>query len=880
MKPKSTTRNLLAVAASSLMAVSSASAQSTLYWDGGAVDIPTDGNGASGGTAGTWDTTLLNWDAGVSPHVAWDNTDTLENPADIAVFGGTAGTVTLGTGITAGGLTFNINNYIITGGTLTLAGASTPIINVTTGGSTISSQISGSNGLQKNGTGVLLLNGTSDYIGGTLITAGRLNATSDAALGNSAGSITLNGGTLGANNTTGTARQGGVNLTSARDVIVGASGGSIFVSKNNNFSTTGALSGSGTFTTVDPGGGGGTPIYRFSSNANTFTGAMSLRMADLRVSSLGDTAGNNIVFAGTGSIFRLNDTGATAGLTFTNRAFELSNMSAEIGNLNTTHALTINSHLLATGDAAKTLALTAAAGPTNVFAGNIVDATDAGAGTVALSKSGAGTWTLSGTNTYSGTTTLGFANPGNGFLVFQGIQALSSNTSIVQTHSGGTGAHNTLKILDDSATPASRSGVNLTFNHSNNSKNTLSVFVGNNNTANGGTSSSTQTGSTIQLGNMNFNQTSTGQLLGTALSVTGADDYRLRLGDVNVSLMAAFAGNWGVELRAGNTLIIGGNVQQAAGSLGTTTLQLAGTASGNQILGAIRDSADETPQAMSLNKFNAANDWTLSGNNTYTGATTIQGGTLAIGGSGTLGHVSAGVGNYAGNVSIASANSGRLVYNSTASQTLGGVVSGAGALFVENGTLTLTNDNTYTGATTITASTLLVNGDSSAATGAVTVNSGATLGGSGTIGGASTVSGSIAPGTTGIDTLTVNNDVTWNAGNAWKFDLGAGNTSDKLSITGTGSDFLKGSGSGWIFDFFGSSTLGNFTLVTWAGTTDFAETDFTATNYAGPTGTFSISGNSLLFTAVPEPTSALAGLLLTAGLLRRRRRGERMKFEV
>ena len=36
-------------------------------------------------------------------------------------------------------------------------------------------------------------------------------------------------------------------------------------------------------------------------------------------------------------------------------------------------------------------------------------------------------------------------------------------------------------------------------------------------------------------------------------------------------------------------------------------------------------------------------------------------------------------------------------------------------------------------------------------------------------------------------------------------------------------------------------------------------------------GSFSIDGSTLTWTAVPEPTSALAGLLITAGLLRRRR---------
>ena len=92
----------------------------TVYWDGGTVDILTDGDGASDGGAGTWDITIFNWDAGVAPHVAWINGNN-----DTAVLGGTAGTVTLGAGITAGGLTFGATDYILAGAnTLTLGGAS------------------------------------------------------------------------------------------------------------------------------------------------------------------------------------------------------------------------------------------------------------------------------------------------------------------------------------------------------------------------------------------------------------------------------------------------------------------------------------------------------------------------------------------------------------------------------------------------------------------------------------------------------------------------------------------------------------------------------------------------------------------------------------
>ena len=67
-------------------------------------------------------------------------------------------------------------------------------------------------------------------------------------------------------------------------------------------------------------------------------------------------------------------------------------------------------------------------------------------------------------------------------------------------------------------------------------------------------------------------------------------------------------------------------------------------------------------------------------------------------------------------------------------------MSGSGTLTQQRpGALTLTGANTYSGATTVTAGTLLINGTQTAATGAVSVASGATLGGIGTTGGAVTV---------------------------------------------------------------------------------------------------------------------------------------------
>ena len=82
----------------------------TLYWD----PSQTASGTGSGGT-GTWDTSTANWFNGTSD-VAWTNA---YDP--VAVFAGSAGTVTLGTGITASSAHFSTSGYTVTSNTLTLA---------------------------------------------------------------------------------------------------------------------------------------------------------------------------------------------------------------------------------------------------------------------------------------------------------------------------------------------------------------------------------------------------------------------------------------------------------------------------------------------------------------------------------------------------------------------------------------------------------------------------------------------------------------------------------------------------------------------------------------------------------------------------------------
>lgn len=87
------------------------------------------------------------------------------------------------------------------------------------------------------------------------------------------------------------------------------------------------------------------------------------------------------------------------------------------------------------------------------------------------------------------------------------------------------------------------------------------------------------------------------------------------------------------------------------------------------------------------------------------------------------------------------------------------------------GAWTLAGTNAYTGVTTVSGGILLIDGDHSDATGTVTVDVGAALGGTGIIGGNTIVNGALAPGASGIGTLTFNGGLTLNAGGIAMFEL-------------------------------------------------------------------------------------------------------------
>jgi autotransporter-associated beta strand protein len=407
-----------------------------------------------------------------------------------------------------------------------------------------------------------------------------------------------------------------------------------------------------------------------------------------------------------------------------------------------------------------------------------------------------------------------------------------------------------------------------------------------NSIANGGMNS-TLGSSSNAASNLVFND-------GAQLRYDGADGSTDRNFTIHGSSAAIYARGTGGNLTWNGTASFG-TPNQAA----TLNLQNTDAIAGRGIFNGVLADNGTAQLSLTMQSFAGNGSWTLGAANTFTGSTTITSGLLILGNANALQRSSidttasaTGTANDGLRTTGAALNLGGLSgnknlssiyttttggYGSVTGITLNvalannleysGVIDGARSLTKSgNGTQTLSGTNLYTGATTISAGTLRING-SLASGSAVTVGASGTLGGNGTIDGTLTVNGSLAPGNS-IGTLNVANDVTWNgsASSPWVFELGAGEASDVLDITGISSDFLRGTGAvgtDFVFDFAGSTHTGTFDLVTWGGTTTFDESDFSYTNLgSGYTGEFQITGSSLQFVAVPEPTTLA---LLTCG---------------
>jgi len=202
----------------------------------------------------------------------------------------------------------------------------------------------------------------------------------------------------------------------------------------------------------------------------------------------------------------------------------------------------------------------------------------------------------------------------------------------------------------------------------------------------------------------------------------------------------------------------------------------------------------------------------------------------------------------------------------------GGIGGGTGGSLTKtgNGTLSLTEANTYTGGTTLEAGTLLMKNETDSATGsgAVQVNAG-TLGGTGKIAGAVTVGTGIgigaflSPGNSATEpgTLTIdNNTLTFNSASTYKCAL------DRTIVTAsqvTAKGVRINSVAQFVFgDFFTTGTLTTGTVLTVINNTSASAIVGTFSNlpnrstFASNGNNFQVNykggtGNDLTLTVVP-----------------------------
>lgn len=307
--------------------------------------------------------------------------------------------------------------------------------------STITNNGSGVVSLSKIGAAELVLTGTNTYSGGTTLQGGILRVgNSDSALGN--GILTV------ARNATLATASGGGARNLLNNVVLSAGATASVDSGYATLTLGGLISGSGSLATASSG------MTVVNNDGNTFTGSTTIganntlsftsikNVADVTGSALGNpttaalgTIGINnsgrLLYTGTGSTTDrvISFTGTTASATPT---IDHSG----------TGVLRFNSAPTSAGAAIKILTLQGSTAGVGVIAGIISNNT--ATNTTAVTKTGTGTWSLEGTNTYTGGTTV------NG-----GVLELAGNTANTAGKIRGTATVNlggTLRISVNDAT--------------------------------------------------------------------------------------------------------------------------------------------------------------------------------------------------------------------------------------------------------------------------------------------------------------------------------------------------------------------------------------------------------------------------------------------
>ncbi|MDL2286664.1 autotransporter-associated beta strand repeat-containing protein, partial [Desulfococcaceae bacterium OttesenSCG-928-F15] len=442
-------------------------------------------------------------------------------------------------------------------------------------------------------------------------------------------------------------------------------------------------------------------------------------------------------------------------------------------------------------------------------------------GTGSLTKEGAGDLTLAGTNNYAGGTTVS-----GGTLIgdTDSLQGDIVNNAAVKFDEAGDGMYSGDMSGAGSLTKEGAGDLTLAGANSYSGGTTVSdgTLIGDTNSLQGDIENNAA---------VSFNQagdgTYSGDMSGTgSLTKEGAGD-----------LILSGANNY-----TGGTTVSGGTLVGDTNSLQGNIVNNAavnfdqagdGTYSGNM------------SGTGSMTKSDAG-DLILTGTNSHTGGTTISGGTLQIGDGGTKGSITGDI-----------ENNSALVFNRSDDVTYADTISGTGSVAQDgSGNLILTEDNTYTGGTTISDGILTAGNKDALGTGDVTTNGNGVLvldfagefennitgsgnveiagdgvvinksanvamSVTGTLAGSSShkslavkSGGTLSPGDGGFGTITTGS-LTFDSGSTYEVEVEPGGTnSDLLRVTGTAS--LAGTVHHIGFPESGStySPIGEWTILT------------------------------------------------------------------
>ncbi len=678
------------ISAAALGLASASTHAASLYWDGTNTTV-----NADGGT-GTWDTSATNWDS-----AGTDGTDATWSNAtpDSAVFGGTAGTVTLGTGITAGGITFTTTGYTVTGNTLTLGNATVGVDTGSGVSATIGSILAGTNtGLVKTGAGTLTLSGANTFTGNLAVNAGTVAVTSSGNLG--AGTVSINtGGTLN------------------------------FAHASGMQTISRALSGTGNF--VKDGAG-----VLVIDGANTFSGTYTLQS--------GDTVFNSVTAENGAPSVVINGGRLLLGSPFANGTATIGNLSGTGGSISTAYGAAVGTRTLSVNQTVDA-----------TFAGAMQDAS--GGRVLAFTKTGAATLTLAGAGAFTGpanilqgalkignSTALGATNYSVTKVVIGSGATLDLNgfgdTKYGVTLAGGalvnTGAATARNLIQ---TPNLLLSANATVGGSGdfamiasgygaNSLDLAGFTLTKTGTNSLGMASTTATagtirveGGAIEMGISNGGTGFTGTSTAINLAATGS-----KLTVTRASTIGSLSGAVGTLLALNNTLTIGTlSPTNFFGGDITGTGQLALGGSGRFTFDRTTDGsvAVTISGTGSLGK-SGTGKLTLTGANTFSGGTFITEGTLVVGSTAAFGSgaviVNGGTLNMGGR---ALSNSVTLSGGSLAGDgTLNGVLTAANLSTSSN--LTLAGANNLTGTTLVSAGILTVANVGALGTSSVAINGG------------------------------------------------------------------------------------------------------------------------------------------------------------